>query len=170
MLAETATLRPAVPIDAVQIADIWYEGWRDGHLGFVPDELRDIRTEKSFHRRALQRVGDTTVAAIRGQVAGFIMVVGNEVEQVYVARPYRGTGVADALLDEAERQITDGGRSFSWLAVVAGNTRARRFYERRGWSDAGPFDYLAEIDQGFISVPARRFVKVSKLASDGDRR
>lgn len=159
MLTETTSLRPAVPIDARQIADIWHQGWRDGHLGFVPDELRSVRTEESFHRRAAQRVGDTTVATVRGEVAGFVMVVDDEVEQVYVARQHRGTDVADTLLDEAEREISDAGYSSAWLAVVAGNTRGRRFYERRGWSDAGPFDYLAKSDQGPIPVPCRLHVK-----------
>lgn len=108
---------------------------------------------------AAQRVSDTTVAVIDGDVAGFVMVAGDEVEQVYVAALHRCTGVADALMAEAERRIARAGYSAAWLAVVAGNTRARRFYERRGWSDAGPFDYAAAGEDGPISVPCRRYVK-----------
>lgn len=33
------TLRQATATDAPKIADIWHLGWRDGHLGFVPQEL-----------------------------------------------------------------------------------------------------------------------------------
>jgi RimJ/RimL family protein N-acetyltransferase len=45
------------------------------------------------------------------------------------------------------------------LAVVAGNTRARRFYERNGWSDEGPFEHHAPSDSGPIVVPPHRYVK-----------
>jgi GNAT superfamily N-acetyltransferase len=155
----TVTLRQASADDAPAIADIWHLGWRDGHLGFVPQELIAARHEGSFRTRAAQRVGDTTVAVVDGKVAGFVMVVGDEVEQVYVAASHRGTGVADALLTEAERQVTRAGHSSAWLAVVAGNARARKFYERRGWSDGGPFTYAAAREDGPIAVPARRYVK-----------
>ena len=45
----------------------------------------------------------------------------------------------------------------AWLSVVAGNTRARRFYERNGWLDARAHDYQAEIRGGTIPVPCRRY-------------
>jgi hypothetical protein len=87
------------------------------------------------------------------------MVVGGEVEQVYVAATYRGTGVAGMLLTEAERLVGMHGHDRAWLAVAAGNARARQFYERQGWSDEGPFDYPAEGPDGPIPVPCHRYVK-----------
>jgi ribosomal protein S18 acetylase RimI-like enzyme len=94
-----------------------------------------------------------------GKIAGFVMVVGDEVEQVYMSALHRGTGVADALLTEAKRQIRDARHSTAWLAVVAGNARARRFYERGGWSDEGIFDYAAAGEDGPIVLPSHRYVK-----------
>jgi RimJ/RimL family protein N-acetyltransferase len=76
-------------------------------------------------------------------VTGFVVVVDDEVEQVYVDRSWRGRGVAELLLRHAEAVIGQGGRRTAWLAVVAGNTRARRFYARLGWRDHGPFTYQA---------------------------
>jgi ribosomal protein S18 acetylase RimI-like enzyme len=157
--AAAVELRRAMAEDAQAIAEIWYLGWRDGHIGFVPDELLAARHEDSFWRRAALRLNDTTVAEINGQIAGFIMVVGDEVEQVYVSAAHRGTGVADVLLTDAERQIREAGHPTAWLAVVAENTRARRFYERRGWSDEGLFEHAAEGQDGPIAVPAHRYVK-----------
>jgi GNAT superfamily N-acetyltransferase len=139
---------------------IWHSGWRDGHLGHVPDELVRVRTDESFRLRAADRVGDTTVAVVDGEVAGFIMVAGDEAEQVYVAAAHRGKGVADALLAEAERQVRENGHELAWLAVVSGNARARAFYERMGWRDDGGFDYEAAVEDGStVSVPCRRYVK-----------
>ena len=159
MNADDVELRPAQPSDAPAIAQIWHLGWRDGHLGHVPRELLAARHEDSFRARVPARLTDTTVAVIDGEIAGFVMVVDAEIEQVYVARRHRGTGVADVLMAEAERQIGEAGHAGVWLAVVAGNARARRFYERRGWSDHGLFDYQAASDRGPIPVPSHRYVK-----------
>ncbi|HYU84738.1 MAG TPA: GNAT family N-acetyltransferase [Kribbellaceae bacterium] len=158
----TVQLRPARPEDAPAVATIWYDGWLDGHLGHVPDELTAVRTPESFGPRAAQRAGDTTVAVVGDHVAGFVMVVGDEVEQVYVSRDVRGTGVAGALLAEAERLVAASGHDRAWLAVAVGNARARRFYERQGWTDDGPFDYDATTDSGSIPVPCQRYVKPLK--------
>jgi ribosomal protein S18 acetylase RimI-like enzyme len=153
------TVRPATPADAPRVAEIWRSGWGDGHIGHVPQELVDARTDESFATRAAERVGDTTVAVIGDAIAGFTMVVGDEVEQVYVSPDHRGSGVADALLSEAERQIRANGHDAAWLAVVAGNARARRFYERCGWVDEGEFVYEASDRTGPIAVPCHRYVK-----------
>jgi GNAT superfamily N-acetyltransferase len=152
-------LRPASAADAPAIATIWYDGWRDGHLGNVPAELVAVRTPESFGTRAAERVADTTVAVDADGVAGFIMVVGDEVEQVYVAAEHRGTQVAATLLAEAERQVAANGHRRAWLAVVAGNARARRFYERMGWTDDSPMLYAASTASGPIDVPVRRYIK-----------
>jgi GNAT superfamily N-acetyltransferase len=152
-------IRPARDADAAAVADIWSRGWRHGHLGHVPDALVAVRTPESFRVRAAERVGDTTVACVDGSVAGFVMVVGAEVEQVYVDPDRRGTGVAAPLLAEAERQVAAAGHAEAWLAVVAGNARARAFYEREGWRDDGAFEYQAVSASGPVTVPSHRYVK-----------
>ena len=153
-------IRPARAEDAGEVAEIWRLGWHDGHDGLVPQELVAVRTPESFYERASARVDDTTVATVDGAVAGFVMVVGDEVEQVYVSGAHRGTGVAPALIVEAERQVRANGHGKAWLAVVAGNARARAFYERAGWVDEGGFDYEAAVEDGTIAVPCRRYTKL----------
>jgi GNAT superfamily N-acetyltransferase len=152
-------LRPARDSDAAAVGTIWLTGWRDGHLGHVPGELVAVRTAETFVARARQRVADTTVAELDGEVAGFVMVVADEVEQVYVSAAHRGRGVAGPLLAEAGRQVAANGYDRAWLAVVPGNARARRFYEREGWTDDGPFDYRAAVGGGTVVVPCRRYTK-----------
>jgi GNAT superfamily N-acetyltransferase len=153
------TLRPADAEDATAIARIWHEGWRDGHVGHVSDDLVAHRTAESFEARAAQRVNDTVVATINDAIAGFVTVIRDEVEQIYVSRERRGSGVAAVLLAEAERVVRLNGYQRAWLAVIAGNTRARKFYERNGWTDEGLFDYSAEGTTGPMVVPAHRYVK-----------
>ncbi|QWF78076.1 GNAT family N-acetyltransferase [Amycolatopsis sp. CA-230715] len=151
--------RPAHPDDAERIAEIWRVGWADGHLGHVPEKLVAVRTEESFAARARHRVEDATVLIVDGAVAGFVMVVDDEVEQVYLAREHRGSGVASALIAEAERLVSEGGYEQAWLGVVAGNARARGFYERNGWRDEGLFDYAAADVDGPIPLRCHRYVK-----------
>lgn len=154
-----AVVRAATPDDADVVAEIWHTGWHDGHAGHVPDGLTAVRTREAFGARAEARVPQTTVAVVGGDVAGFVMVVEDEVEQLFVAREHRGTGVATVLLAEGERQVTAAGHAEPWLAVVEGNARARRFYERCGWRDAGPLPYEVTVDGRTFVSPCRRYVR-----------
>lgn len=152
------TLRPAAPDDADTIAAVWHSGWRDGHVGHVPEALLEHRRFEDFLARVPPRVPDSVVAIIDGRLVGFVTVREDEVEQVYVAAETRGTGVADALLRRAE-QLVAVRFEVAWLSVVEGNARARRFYERSGWRDVGAHDYRAEIRGGTLPVPCRRYEK-----------
>jgi len=71
----------------------------------------------------------------------------------------------NTLLAEAERLVALNGHERPWLAVVEGNARARRFYERNGWTDEGPFDYPVQSADGPIPVPCRRYVKRTRGGS-----
>lgn len=152
-------LRPGTDADAPAVADLWHAGWHDAHAGHVPEGLTAARTLAEFHERTPSKAADTTVAEVGGAVAGFVMVVGSEVEQVFVGAPARGTGLARTLLDEAERQVAAGGHAEAWLAVVEGNARARRFYEKCGWRDDGPLPYRVTSGGTTYTSPCRRYVK-----------
>ena len=159
---ETAPARPSVirkaSVDDVSaIARIWHIGWGDGHLGHVPPELVRYRHLDQFVSRTRERISGAWVAELQGQPAGFVVVKGDEVEQLYVDRQARGTGVAAMLLHKAEAEIRSAGHRRAWLAVVAGNQRARSFYARLGWRDSGPFTYQAETDVGPLAVPSHRY-------------
>ncbi|WP_354701434.1 acetyltransferase [Paraconexibacter sp. AEG42_29] len=157
-------LRPATEDDAEAIALIWSAGWHDGHAGHVPPELHDHRGLDTFRDRVPPRLATTTVAVVEGEVAGFATLHADELEQLYVATAHRGHGAAGALIAHAEATI-GAEHPAAWLAVVAGNARARRFYERSGWEDGGPLAYAAETAAGPFTVPCRRYVK--RLAPTG---
>jgi GNAT superfamily N-acetyltransferase len=153
----TARIRPARPEDAPRIVDIWATGWRDGHLADAPPELLAHRDHDAFVPRVDAAIARTWVAETGGDIAGFTMVHDDEVDQLYVDAPFRGTGIASQLLAYAADRIRDAGHPEPWLAVARGNARARHFYEREGWTDAGEFSYPAEIGEGAsLPVPCHR--------------
>lgn len=155
-------LRPATAADVEAVTEVFHRGWHDVHPGRVPDGLTERRTLQAFRDRVAARIADTdetTVAEVDGVVAGFVMVSGDEAEQVYVDRAFRGTDVATLLLTEAERQIAAAGHDEAYLVVVRGNDRAQAFYTRQGWVDEGDVDYPVQaLGEDFIS-PCRRFTK-----------
>lgn len=160
-------LRPATADDVEAIATIWHNGWSDGHRGHVPDALYAHRRLADFHHLVPARIGGTTVAIVDSRAAGFVTVRGDEVEQLYVAPAARGTGVAAALLRHGEETIA-ARSDRAWLAVVAGNARARRFYAREGWRDAGAINYRAQVPSGTVGVPVQRYEKrVAPAAGKG---
>ena len=150
-------VRPATDADVPEVTRIWYAGWVDGHLGLVPTQLIAHRLPESFTPRTRERVPATWVAEVAGSVVGFVVVIDDEVEQIYVDANARGTGVAAMLLERAEEVIDAAGHEVAWLAVVAGNERARAFYTRQRWVDRGPFSYQAETAAGTMVVPCRRY-------------
>src|SRR5687767_9604754 len=153
-------IRPATGADMAAVADLWHEGWHAGHAGHVPDGLTALRTLEAFHERTPTRVTDTTVALDEaGELMGFVMVVGDEVEQLFVGPAARGSGVAAQLLAGAEGQVAAAGHPEAWLAVVEGNARARRFYEKCGWRDTGELPYEVTAGARTWTSPCRRYVK-----------
>ncbi len=154
---------PATAAETDALASIWYLGWLDGHADSVADELVAMRTAEEFSRRMTERIEGSqrgvVVARRGGEAAGFIMVVADELEQIYVGRNHRGAGIAQLLLAAAEQEISAAGHAEAWLAVVAGNDRARAFYAKHGWRDGGLFNYEAAGVDGPIAVPSHRYVK-----------
>jgi GNAT superfamily N-acetyltransferase len=153
------TLRPATPDDHQSMVKIWYRGWQDAHRGRVPDSLLAHRRIADFRSLVTTRLPFTTIAQIGSHPVGFVVVKTDEVEQIYVDPEARGTGVAAALLRHAEDVIGNLYQR-AWLAVVAGNQRARDFYQRNGWTDGGEYSYQAATAAGgTVEVPVHRYEK-----------
>ena len=150
-------IRRAAAGDVPAIARIWHAGWKDAHLGHVPEGLLRHRSAEQHLARARQRLEQTWVGGAGDAIGGFIVIVDDELEQIYVDADARGTGLGKVLLQRAEAEIRGAGHPQAWLAVATGNHRAREFYARRGWRDAGAFTYMADTEDGPFPVPCHRF-------------
>lgn len=164
-MADEAWLRAPGERDVDTIAQVWHQGWRDGHLDHVPAALLPYRTVEHFRARVPPRLANTTLGMLAGAVVGLVVVHDDELEQLFVLGAGRGTGLADMLLRRGEQLIAQRFEE-AWLAVTSENTRARRFYEREGWHDAGALAYRAEIPGASLPVPSRRYRKLVRLTAD----
>jgi diamine N-acetyltransferase len=74
--------------------------------------------------------------------------------QLFVDPAWHGTGLAVVLHDEALEEARKRGYRAIRLFAAAGQARARRFYEREGWTAAGP-EFMLE-GFGLETVEYRR--------------
>jgi ribosomal protein S18 acetylase RimI-like enzyme len=87
------------------------------------------------------------------------MVNGDELYQLYVSAAARGTGVAAALVADAEVRIAATGAATAWLACAIGNDRAARFYEKCGWRRAGVMTSILNTAKGLFPLEVWRYEK-----------
>ena len=161
-------VRRAEEADIQALASIWYEGWHDAHARILPAALTRIRTLQSFRDRLHAAVAETRVAGGIGEPAGFCMVKGDQLYQLYVGARARGSGVAAALMADGEARLAEAGFELAWLACAIGNERAARFYEKCGWRRSGVVVYPLESPDGTIALDVWRYEK--RLARSDDAR
>ena len=69
-----------------------------------------------------------------------------ELWRFYVHRHWHGRGVAQALMDRVKIEARDRGARTLWLGVWERNDRARAFYAKCGFADAGEHIFLFGTD------------------------
>ena len=153
-------LRPARTEDASRLAHIWYQGWQDAHARILPEALARLRTRESFQERLLAAVPRTRVAELAGDVVGFCIVKGDELYQLFVSAQARGSGVAAALVADAQDRLRLAGVRTAWLGCAIGNDRAARFYEKCGWHRIGETIVAVETTEGPFDLRVWRYEKV----------
>ena len=151
--------RQAVPEDAPVLAALWRSGWEDAHNGLLPEALVRLRTAASFQDRVLDDLASFQVVGPPGRPQGFFRLRGDELDQFYVGREARGSGLAGHLLNEAETHLSQAGVRDAWLACAIGNARAARFYEKHGWRLAGEMTHHPETAEGPIPLQVWRYEK-----------
>lgn len=144
-------IRPATTADAAEIARIHVEAWQAAYAGHMPDEyLRGL--SEADRRQAWERTlaaGTATVFVVLtgAAIAGFAIVGPSrdddagpgtgELHAINLDPAHWHSGLGRPLLDHAVTALRDLGHRDATLWVLAANARARRFYERAGWSPDG---------------------------------
>ena len=155
----SANIRGAHSDEIGQLAKIWFDGWQDAHARIVPAELTRLRTLHGFEERLLAAFTGVRVAGILGAPVGFYFLKGAELYQFYVSSVARGSGVAAALMADAEARLGMSGVHSAWLACAIGNDRAARFYEKSGWLRTGTVTDDVEVPGGTFALEVWRYQK-----------
>ncbi|WP_028968989.1 GNAT family N-acetyltransferase [Sphingomonas sp. URHD0057] len=72
--------------------------------------------------------------------------------QLYVRQDHHGAGIAQHLMDWAFAEAKRRGKEQLYLTVFTENHRARRFYQRLGFEDVGPYAFMvgSQADEDII--------------------
>ena len=152
-------VRFAMESEINRLARLWFDGWQDAHADLVPPELVRLRTLESFRDRLLVALPEIRVAGVPHAPLGFCIVKDDELYQLFVAAEARGSGVAAALIADAESRLSASGVRTAWLACAIGNERAARFYEKCGWRRVGTMINYAETLEGPFPLEVWRYEK-----------
>jgi len=152
-------VRPADPAEIDHLARLWYDSWHETHAPLSPPELIRLRTLTSFRDRLQAALPSVSVVGPIGGPLGFCTLKDDELNQLFVSADAQGSGVAAALIADAEARLVARGVTTAWLACAIGNYRAARFYEKSGWDMAGRFVVASETSIGPFPVEHWRYEK-----------
>lgn len=121
-------LRPAARTDAAKIAELYLASFKATYnfpLAHSDDQVRRWIAE------ILLPTHEVWVAAdAEGSIVGMMALSAEMLDQLYIAPSWTGRGIGSRLVDLAKRRRSAGLDLFTFQV----NTNARRFYERRGFS------------------------------------
>ena len=146
-------LRRAREDDARAIAEVHVATWRHAYRDLLPADFLDrlsVENRERWWRAELDVLPEKRmpwIAVAPEETIGFVSVgptrdagepatVG-EVYTIYVAPRWWDRGIGRNLLQHAQRDLLEHGYTEAMLWVLAGNERARRFYEAAGWRENG---------------------------------
>jgi GNAT superfamily N-acetyltransferase len=144
-------LRTAEPADAMGVARVHVRSWQVGYRHLLPDDYLDrLRPEERAQRynfaHSDPRQPSTIVAVQAGVIQGFATTAAahdpdapdcGELCALYVDPEQWNVGIGTTLLTAARARLLDLGFRHALLWVLAGNTRAERFYRSDQWVSDG---------------------------------
>jgi GNAT superfamily N-acetyltransferase len=129
-------IRTATPDEADVLLEIQKASAVAGFGHVFPPDKYPFPSDAVLGRwqRALDDPAEVVVlAGLDGPAVGLAAMRAEWLDALYVVPSCWGTGVGPRLHDHALTWLRDLGCKRSHLWVLEQNTRARRFYEKRGW-------------------------------------
>jgi ribosomal protein S18 acetylase RimI-like enzyme len=161
-------VRDATPGDADAMGRLHVRAWQAAYRDAMPDAYLDglnpADRAQLWRNGMTQRAENRPLVAVVGDRGAGHEACGQtddpegagELYSINVGPDDWGTGAGQALLAEVERRLAAAGFEVAVLWVVPANARARRFYERAGWSVDGA-ERSAEVLG--VTVPEVRYRK-----------
>lgn len=113
--------------DNEKLLKLWYTASITAH-SFIPADFwaQRINVVKNEYLPA----AETYVAESRGEITGFISLMGNYVGALFVSEKHQGKGIGKALVEFARKL-----RGNLYVDVYKDNARAREFYKKCGFTE-----------------------------------
>jgi diamine N-acetyltransferase len=168
--APVLVYRPATPADGplldAMARAVWLETF--GHSAPAADIAAYVAGAYGPAGKLLRHLADPAyafyLAVEDGAVAGYAKIGPTffvdevptagaaHLHQIYVAAPWRGRGVAQALMAWSEERARAGGATRLLLTVWEENARALAFYRRRGFVHVGDYAFQTggQVDRDLI--------------------
>lgn len=143
-------VRAATSEDARAIAEVHVASWRAAYRGLLPDGYLDRLSVDEREAQRREHLDDpagewgTLVVEEDGRVVGFVTFGPSrdedappgtgEVPAIYLDPAVVGTGIGRDLFAQATTGLRHAGYGRATLWVLEANERARRFYEKAGWT------------------------------------
>lgn len=125
-------VRPATAADAPAISEVLVAAGSAGWAAFLGQRRVEAANRAKVHPADLVAVDDRGVFAFVAWDAGT-----GQILRLYTHPRAWGRGAGEELLDRALDALRAAGQAQAWLWTEERNHVARRFYERRGWRNAG---------------------------------
>lgn len=142
-------IRAALPGDAASIAEVHVASWRWAYRGQLPDDALvalDVAEREKRWREAISDAGRIVLVATddAGAIVGFAHAAPTDdadgapgtgqLFAIYLDEQAAGKGIGRALLARVTDEMRRAAFTRATLWVLETNHRARRFYDRAGWS------------------------------------
>lgn len=175
--ALTVAVVPAGPGDAVDLARVHVEAWRETYPGMLPQPYLDRMSMAAHARRwrtRLMRSAEITLVAenaegLVGYCSGDWSRAGGqaageaEITTLYVLRRAQRAGLGRRLLTSTARALAARGATSLVIWVLRDNAGARRFYERLGGACEG--ERPEPIAGGTVAAVAYRWTDIGTLVA-----
>jgi ribosomal protein S18 acetylase RimI-like enzyme len=156
-------IRAGVATDATALAELAAQTFRETFAADNRPEDIALHTAHAYgtsqqERELVDPDISTLLVEIDGQLAGYAQlrssvppafVIGEkpiELWRFYIAQPWQGRGVAQALLRKVESEAHRRGGRTLWLGVWERNERAKTFYHKSGFVDKGSHIFIVGTD------------------------
>jgi GNAT superfamily N-acetyltransferase len=164
-------IRPGRDEDAAGFITLIGDCWAEypGVILDVDNEMSELRALASHYAG---KGGALWAAEQDGRVVGMIGAVPHgrdswEIVRLYVAAPWRGSGLAHRLLDAAETCAVEQGAARLLLWSDTRFTRAHRFYEKRSFVRSGPMRVLEDVSGSLEFAYAKPVNGIAVLNAGG---
>lgn len=148
--------------DRLAVSRIYEKSWKYAYRGIVPQSYLDSIPAGRW-AAGLDRAGWQSLLLIEnGELAGVACVCASrwpdwpgfgEIVTLYLLPEYMGKGYGGPLLARAVRELERQGFRNILLWVLEENHRARRFYEKHGFTPGG-----ASMEDGFGGKPLKELL------------